>query len=220
VPKPCTCCVHPKTAELSKTLTAGVPLSEVASRFGVTKTAAHRHLRNCLRISRRAEKPRGESLGARSGDSSRFESGRCHTCGTLSEDPTPAALVKRAEAALHRGETILDRALNDDDLRLALGALDRVRQSLDQLLKVHGLLQPDGGVSITVNGEALTLKKAFSIVTNAIEGERRQAEFVALFQAFYRGESYELPMTIDGDSTLVDVTDNRALPAAAAPRTR
>jgi hypothetical protein len=51
------------------------------------------------------------------------------------------------------------------------------------------------GSDVTVNIQAqqeLTLKKAFSIVTNAIDGERRQVEFLRIFQAFYAGEPYEL----------------------------
>jgi hypothetical protein len=38
-------------------------------------------------------------------------------------------------------------AVDDDDDRLALQGLDRVRTSLEQLLKVHGLLLPDSGAT-------------------------------------------------------------------------
>ncbi|GEM_PF-2679966 len=114
----------------------------------------------------------------------RFGSGRCQTCGIASDDVNPTALVKRAERALFLGETILSKALSDEDLRLALGALDRVRSALEQLLKVHGLLAPDGAVTVNVDARRLNaqldalsleelraLARGVPLPRSAIEGE-------------------------------------------------
>jgi hypothetical protein len=62
----------------------------------------------------------------------------------LPDDPDPKALIRRAERALHYAETILMKAVEEKDDRLALQALDRVRTSLEQLMKVHGMLKQDG----------------------------------------------------------------------------
>jgi hypothetical protein len=59
------------------------------------------------------------------------------------DDPEPKALIRRAERALHFGETIVMRAVMEKDDRLALQGLDRVRAALELNLKVHGLLAGD-----------------------------------------------------------------------------
>jgi hypothetical protein len=54
------------------------------------------------------------------------------------------ALVERAERLLWLAKMIATKAQKDDDARLALQAVDRARASLEQLIKVHGPLPPDG----------------------------------------------------------------------------
>jgi hypothetical protein len=69
----------------------------------------------------------------------------------LATDEDPKTLLRRAERALHYGEAIVMRAVEEKDDRLALQGLDRVRTSLEQLLKVHGLLQPESGSTTIVD---------------------------------------------------------------------
>lgn len=113
-------------------------------------------------------------------------------CGIAADDADPKALVRRAERALYFGETIVMRAVDGDDDRLALQGLDRVRTSLEQLLKVHGLLQPDGATTVIVNQEVLTFKAALALVVGVIPGEQRQAEALTLLLPFF-----EEPVTVD-----------------------
>lgn len=205
MPRSCSICSHEKTAEITKALAAGDSVRVAAARFGVTPASVGRHLRGCLQTERRAEKSRRDAAPANETDASRFATGgtRCATCGIDRASPEPAALVRRAERILWIAETIAGQAQEGDDARLALQAVDRARTSLDQLLKVYGLLQPDGGTTINVNTEEMTLKKAFPIVVRAITGEQRQAQFLELFRAFSEGREYELPVTIDAPSALV-----------------
>jgi hypothetical protein len=91
------------------------------------------------------------SAGSRRDKSSQAGRGRCATCGTALDDPSPQALVKRAERVLAVGEQIMTKAIEDEDFRLGLQAIDRAKGSLDQLLKVHGILAPDGGVNVTID---------------------------------------------------------------------
>ncbi|HEY2474093.1 MAG TPA: hypothetical protein VGI19_04760 [Candidatus Cybelea sp.] len=60
-------------------------------------------------------------------------------------------MIKRAERALHFGEQIVMRAVDEKNDRTALSGLDRVRSSLEMLMKVHGLLQADGASSTFID---------------------------------------------------------------------
>jgi hypothetical protein len=107
----------------------GAWIRSEASRFGVTPAAAHRHPNRCLKVTRRVEpgvksaKAGLDSWTAIGADSSRFASettaDRCPTCATLSADPDPKALIKRAERLLWLAESIAAKARKDDDARLA-----------------------------------------------------------------------------------------------------
>lgn len=47
-------------------------------------------------------------------------------------------------------------AMEAEDCRFGLQALDRVRGSLEQLMKAHGLLQPDGAITTIDNRKQVT----------------------------------------------------------------
>jgi hypothetical protein len=74
------------------------------------------------------------------------------------DDPSPKALVKRAERVLSFGEAILEKAIDDEDFRLALQAVDRTRSSLEQLMKVHGLLAPEGGSTTIIDARRQSIE--------------------------------------------------------------
>lgn len=60
----------------------------------------------------------------------------------------PKDLIRRAERMLWTSETVATRALDSDDSRLVLLALDRVKSALETLMKAHGMLGPDISVNI------------------------------------------------------------------------
>ena len=60
----------------------------------------------------------------------------------------PKDLIRRAERMLWTSETVATRALDGDDSRLVLLALDRVKSALETLMKAHGMLGPDISVNI------------------------------------------------------------------------
>lgn len=125
----------------------GVPVRQIASRLKLAKSSVQRHLGH-------AEGPgldRSRTSGRKLSQAGRGASGRCQTCGTALDDADPKALVKRAERLLWLAEAIAAQAQRDDDARLALQAVDRARASLEQLMKVHGLLQPEGAVNLTID---------------------------------------------------------------------
>jgi hypothetical protein len=91
------------------------------------------------------------------------------------------------------------RAVQDDDDRLALQGLDRVRTSLEQLLKVHGLLVPDNGATY-VDARRQTVQ----LLAGLSESELRSIAAGRPIDALDAAES-----------TLADAHDNRKLSADA-----
>jgi hypothetical protein len=199
VPRACRCCTPQEAGEIAKAIANGASNSAVAARFGLDDSSVQRHRVRHLKAPRKAQRSGECREDSVRGGSPRFDSGRCHSCGTQLDDPNPQALIKRAEVALHQGERILETAVSSEDFNLALRALDRVRASLDQLLKVHGLLQPEGGTVVNV----------------AVENRRKAEDLLSqLTVEELRALAYGKPLAlvssdvIDVEATLAAATDN------------
>jgi hypothetical protein len=151
MPASCKCCTHAESAELNKRLAAGGTNRSIAERFKVSTMSVQRHRVNCLRLPRKVEKSAAPVEADRAAGAERFatdQGERCQLCGILADDPDPRALIRRAERALSIGETIVLRAATGGDDLLALRGLDRVRSSLELLMKAYGMLGSEGGTVI------------------------------------------------------------------------
>jgi hypothetical protein len=164
----CSVCANPQLAAVTRDLAAGVPYRDIAATYSLPRATLQRHAVECLRLRRNPGsskegspqpklRPVKEKLGGGIGQAGKIDrsrpvapddEGRCPSCGLLSADPDPKALVKRAERLLWLAESIAAKARKEDDARMALQAIDRARPMLEQLLKVHGMLQPDGATVI------------------------------------------------------------------------
>lgn len=148
MPRSCSICTHDRTAEISKELAAGASIRGISSRFGVTAAAAHRHLNNCLRITRRAErpaeKPRVDRPQDSPADSSRFAS------------LEPTSLVAATARLVDEALDLLEHAKRADDRRTALVALREARDGLALLMKTAGMLAGEG-TSIVVDARKQTI---------------------------------------------------------------
>jgi hypothetical protein len=143
IPDPrCLVCTSPATRIAVEELRSkGASIRDIESRVRRSRSSIARHLKHAenpplalrQRHRRQLAQPRRWKAD-----------GRCPTCGVLPDDPDPKALIRRAERALNYAETIVMKAVEDKDDRLALQALDRARASLEQLMKVHGMLHPGG----------------------------------------------------------------------------
>ncbi|MGA9018172.1 MAG: hypothetical protein WB438_04460 [Candidatus Cybelea sp.] len=121
---------------------------DVCSRFeGIKKSALHRHMQN--HTGKRADKPSGSASALKRGKSSRSPDGRCGACGISVDKPEPEMLLKRAERLMFYAETIVERAGADDDYRLQLQAIDRVKSSLELVMRAVGMIGAD--VQVTVD---------------------------------------------------------------------
>lgn len=96
------------------------------------------------------------------------------------------------------GESIMQKAIEDEDFRLGLQAIDRARMSLEQLLKVHGLLPPENAGSTVIDQR----KQQIAIIASV--PEQRLRDFI---DAVATGRE---PPALEAGY----VTDNRALSAA------
>jgi hypothetical protein len=139
----CSCCSASASSEISKAVASGESFRSIASRYGVTYAAVHRHAQNCLKTHRNEKK--AATVAARTGaaDSSRFE--------TLEPSTLVAATARLIDEALD----LLEHAKKADDRRTALVALREARDGLALLMKIAGLLQLDGGVVIDARRQTL-----------------------------------------------------------------
>jgi IS30 family transposase len=191
----CLVCADPAAVvAVNELRSQGFSIRNIAQRVKRTPASVNRHLRH-------TNTQRGDAARSRyrkSFQPKRVAGARCQTCGTLLDDPSPQALVRRAEKVLHFGEQIMAKAIEDEDFRLALQAVDRARASLEQLMKVHGLLQPEGGAGTTIDNR----KQVIAVLANLSE-EQLRALIVSAAG--------------DRETSLADVTDNRAL-STSLPR--
>ena len=155
----CTVCVHPELAEITKAIGAGVPLREIASRYGFkSQSIVGRHRIKCMGLPVRrqgsVDASKSAALASRSKPrrTSRLTSdadpGRCEKCGTSSTDISPESILKRAERLLQRAETIAEKADDAENYRLTLLACDRANKSLELLAKAVGLISDGTNVNI------------------------------------------------------------------------
>ena len=180
----CSICTDPRArVAVAERRGKGDSFQQIASHLGLTKSSVARHAKHAQLPGRDSSAPSNRKTS----QAKRRAGARCHTCGILADDPSPQALVKRAERMLYFGEQIMTKAMEAEDYRLSLLALDRVRGSLEQLMKVHGLLQPDGA-NTTIDNR----KQVIQVLANLGEDELRA-------------------LVAGGKSTLADVTDNRML---------
>jgi hypothetical protein len=124
----CTCCLHERTADITKALIAGGSKSEVSGRFGVTESAVQRHRSKCLNLRPRAEKAAAAQTETKPHGPVQF----------TSDDPK--SLVSGTARLVDEALDLLEHAKRADDRRTALVALREARDGLQLLMRVQGLL--------------------------------------------------------------------------------
>lgn len=186
MPRSCSVCIHPETAQIAKAIAAGGSNRTLADRYGVKVSAVQRHRVNCLRLPRR-EKDTGASREPSDGGGSvRFDidagEARCSACGISGDAADPQALLRRAERLLWLAESIAAKARKDDDARLSLIAVDRARLALEVLMRAHGMLAPDAAVTVNVDQRKLAIATLAALPTDFVErmskGDRGALEAV------------------------------------------
>lgn len=139
MPRACSVCSHPRTAEIAKALAAGDPFRTVASRFELTQAAVQRHNVNCLRAARKPKESRGKAEQVAPADSSRFDS------------RDPSTLVATTARLVDEALALLEHAKGKGDHKIALAALREARDGLQLLMRAAGMLNEASQVTVAID---------------------------------------------------------------------
>lgn len=139
MPRVCTVCAHPRTAEIAKALASGGSNRDVALRYEVTASAVQRHRVNCLRSVRRPQTPRGKREETSPSDSLRFDS------------RDPSSLVATTVRLVDEALGLLEHAKRKADTRTALAALREARDGLQLLMRTAGMLSDAAQVTVAID---------------------------------------------------------------------
>ena len=197
----CSICTTPATkVAVSGLLDQGLSQRAIASRLKIPRSNLQRHFAHAeKRTGSSAKKPAQAQARSSSGKLAhagrRSRDGRCDKCGIDPRKTTPEDLLARAERLMFFGETIVTKAQDAEDYRLMLTALDKTRQSLELVMRAHGMLVPDAGSTTIVDQR----RQVFNVLASLSEEELR---------ARLTGKPIgALPLTIDAAET-------KALPAS------
>lgn len=151
--KTCTICSSPDLVAIQKLITENVPLLDIVARFpAVKKSALSRHSINHMGrkgTGGHASRASGSGSHKRAGGKSHPADGRCGACGISVDKPEPEMLLKRAERGLYFAEVAAERAGADGDFRLQLQAVDRIKSSVELVMRAVGMIGAD--VQVTVD---------------------------------------------------------------------
>jgi len=156
MPRDCTICTNPKLLEIQESIVRQVPYENIASRFGLTDSSISRHsIKHMGRgktTTRGLNRPGSIRTGKAQQSHSRPDNSRCPQCsqlvGETTEKLSAEEIIKRAERVLFFAESIVTKAQENEDARLALQGVDRCQRSIDTLARIAGLLKSDTQVTI------------------------------------------------------------------------
>jgi len=169
----CSCCSSPDTASISKAIANGESFRDIASQFGVHFTSVGRHAQRCLKVRRK--EPKSATIPE---PVDRYSPSRIDPQDTQKLISTTARLVDEAL-------DLLENAKNSGDRRTALAALREARDGLALLMRVAGLLQPDGGVVID--------QRRMTLVASLAELSSADLRLLAQSQAAITGDAEAQP---------------------------
>ncbi len=150
----CSVCVNPKLDEINAALAGGETFRDLAKRYETSTTALFRHKRDHLPLL--LAQAQGAQEAAKAGN-----------------------LLEQMENLQSRTLSILDKAEEGGNLRLALMAVGQARGNLELLAKLLGELQQEGTVNLTVSVEWVTTR-ALILAAVAPYPEARAAVLGAL----------------------------------------
>jgi hypothetical protein len=142
----CSICTHRDLALITRAISSGEPLADIASRFNVVKSSLHRHSVNHQGRPTRPYQA-GKTASRDSGSGSHKRPAPLSRSAT-GDELSAEALKLRVLNQLETGERIMATAEDANDLRLVLAALDRTQRALEMACKIGGLLGADIQVSI------------------------------------------------------------------------
>jgi hypothetical protein len=134
MPRVCTICTHEKRGEIDAALLAGEPFRTIASRFGTSPTALHRHKKHLPTFLVKAHE--------------------------VNEAVEAGTLLERLKFLNAETRAILAECRAEGNRAVALLAIARLEKQLELEAKLIGELQQEGTINLVVNAEWLTLRAA------------------------------------------------------------
>ncbi len=131
----CTVCGHPQRAAIDQALMDGVPLREIAARYGLTDSSVARHKADHIAV---ALSKAQEAKEVAQGDD----------------------LLAQVASLQTRTLAILSKAEEAQDLRTALQGVAQARGNLELLAKLAGQLAQEGTVSLVISPEWILVRAA------------------------------------------------------------
>jgi hypothetical protein len=122
----CNTCQHPKRAEIDRRLAAGEPGNQIARDYKLNPSSLHRHRTNCL--------------GLASSNAIMKETAR--GTAALSLLPDKENLSAGYADVGQRIDQIVTQAEQQGSLSVAISGLNSIRQTLDSLSRLAGLVGP------------------------------------------------------------------------------
>ncbi len=114
----CSVCDHPRRRDINRLLARGTAsIRDISGRFGLSKSAVHRHAETCL--------PEALTEAAAAADSAEY-----------------ASVLEQTRADMAELRDIFEAARDSGSIELALKAYDRVDRCLERVAKVTGELAP------------------------------------------------------------------------------
>jgi len=166
----CGICTHKQRREIDQAIIAKTGLRQVAAQFGVSKSTLSDHRIRCMGLTPvvrqpakpKPEKPDREDVMAPS-----------RLAGVMSQLPSREDLGERLGSIVDRLEGIAATCEEDGSMALSIGALDKMRASIDSLSRLAGHIGSNGGtqvnVGLQVNISAGDIASALASHLNSLE---------------------------------------------------
>lgn len=139
MPRACSVCAHPQTAEITRVILGGGTNRQTGERYNLSHASIGRHRTNCLRASRKSKPPAQPLPQDSSPGTARFDS------------LEPKVLIAGTARLIGEALELLENAKRADDRRTALQALREARDGLALLMRAGGMLQGDGATLVIDN---------------------------------------------------------------------
>jgi len=132
--RPCTICQHVKRAEIDRRLASGEPAAQVARAYELNGSSVTRHRTNCLKLA--------------SSNVIKKEAAQGSAAKTML--PSIEKMSGDYGGLIPRIDSIVEQAVQQGSLKVAISGLNSVRQTLDSLARLAGHTQAGTQVNVAV----------------------------------------------------------------------
>lgn len=149
MPRSCTICTHPNTAEISKAIMAGGSKRTLAVRFGVNDASIQRHRTICLQAAPRQNRSGATSKPSSDPEKVRFE----NDTAAIS---SPSDLLGRLKSLFRLGD-LLEEAVERRDIDACVKLAREYRAAAESYAKVAGWMTEGAVINVDARRQSVEL---------------------------------------------------------------